>query len=60
VGAEALEAYPRPDEDRPSPSAAFIGTVGLFKKSGFTVVRAPLRGLPKAWVRRYAMRRMLA
>ncbi len=40
-GAEALEAYPRPDEDRPSPSAAFIGTVGLFKNSGFTVVRGP-------------------
>ncbi len=56
-GADALEAYPRPDEDRPSASSAFLGTVGLFRKAGFEVVRAPLDGLPKAWVRRFAVRR---
>lgn len=58
-GAEALEAYPRPNEDRPSPAAGYFGTVGLFAKSGFEVVRPPIEGLPKNWVRRYAMRRSL-
>ena len=44
---------------RPSPSAAFIGAAGLFMKADFHVVRTPLDGLPKAWVRRYAVRRAL-
>ncbi len=51
-GADALEAYPRPDADRASPAASYFGTVRLFAKSGFKVVRAPIEGLPKTWVRR--------
>lgn len=57
--ADALEAYPRPDADSPSLAAGSFRTVRLFAKSGFEVVRAPIEGLPKSWVRRYAMRRWL-
>jgi GNAT superfamily N-acetyltransferase len=55
-GAEAVEAYPRASNQRIEDDYAFFGTEKLFRKAGFAVVRKPLRGQPKGWVPRVAMR----
>jgi GNAT superfamily N-acetyltransferase len=55
-GAEAVEAYPRASNRRIEDDYAFFGTEKLFRKAGFAVVRKPIRGQPKGWVPRVAMR----
>jgi GNAT superfamily N-acetyltransferase len=55
-GAPAVEGYPREASAPVAPVAAFYGTVTLFHRAGFTVVRPPLAGLPRTWTPRYTMR----
>lgn len=56
-GAPVVEGYPRAGEAAVSPAVAYFGTVPLFRKAGFEVVRPPQPGLPKNWVPRATMRR---
>jgi GNAT superfamily N-acetyltransferase len=56
-GASAVEGYPRDGTAVVSPAAAYFGTVPLFRKAGFELVRPPRSGLPKNWVPRATMRR---
>jgi GNAT superfamily N-acetyltransferase len=55
-GAPAVEGYPRDPSAPVAPVAAFYGTVTLFRRVGFTLVRPPLAGLPGTWTPRYTMR----
>ena len=55
-GAPAVEGYPR-DPTEPIPAEeAFYGTVAMFTRAGFAVVRPPPPGLPETWAPRYTMR----
>jgi GNAT superfamily N-acetyltransferase len=56
-GAPAVEGYPRESEAAVSADAAYFGTVALFRKAGFEVVRPSQPGIPKNWVPRATMRR---
>jgi GNAT superfamily N-acetyltransferase len=55
-GAPAVEGYPRAPGTKVHDDFAFFGTVEMFRRAGYRVVRGPLPGLPKNWVPRYAMR----
>ena len=55
-GATAVEAYPRADGKRTGDDNAFYGTVPMFHRAGFEVVREPIQGLPRNWLPRVAMR----
>ena len=54
--AEAVEAYPRASNARIADDYAFFGTEELFRKAGFALIRKPIRGQPRGWVRRVTMR----
>jgi GNAT superfamily N-acetyltransferase len=55
-GAPAVEAYPRAGAARTGDDNAYFGTEPLFRRAGFRVVRKPLEGQPRNWVRRVTMR----
>ena len=55
-GAPAGEGYPRAPGMKVSDDFAFFGTVEMFRRAGYRVVRRPAGDLPKGWVPRYAMR----
>jgi hypothetical protein len=55
-GAPVVEGYPCDPTAPIAAEEAFYGTVAMFTQAGFTVVRPPLPGLPKAWTPRYTMR----
>lgn len=56
-GAPAVEAYPRAGNARVHDDFAYVGTEALFRKAGFRVIRGPLFGLPRRWIRRVTVRR---
>lgn len=55
-GAPAVEAYPRAGAARTGDDNAYFGTEPLFRRAGFKVIRKPLKGLPRNWLPRVAMR----
>jgi len=55
-GAPAVEAYLRAGMKRVHDDFAFFGTERMFRRAGFSVVRGPLKGMPKNWVPRVTMR----
>lgn len=55
-GAPAVEAYPRAGADRAADDSVYFGTEPLFRRAGFRRVRGPLKGLPRNWLPRVAMR----
>lgn len=55
-GAPAVEAYPRAGRVRVHDDFAYYGTEPLFRRAGFSVIRRPLKGLPKNWTPRVTMR----
>lgn len=57
AGVPAVEGYPRSDDEALTPGSAFVGTVGLFRRAGFRVVRDPLPGLPGSYSPRWTVRR---
>lgn len=57
AGAAAVEGYPRGDDEALTPGSAFVGTVGLFRRAGFRVVREPVTGLPRSYSPRWTVRR---
>jgi GNAT superfamily N-acetyltransferase len=59
LGAPAVEAYPRAASDRTHDDFAYFGTAAMFRKAGFRQIRGTLPGLPKSWVPRVTMRRVV-
>lgn len=55
-GAPAVEAYPRAGSERTGDDNAYFGTEDLFARAGFQVVRGPIKGRPRNWLPRLAMR----
>jgi GNAT superfamily N-acetyltransferase len=55
-GAPAVEGYPRAPGRKVADDFAFFGTVAMFKRAGFRVIRKPARDLPRGWAPRYTMR----
>jgi len=55
-GAPEVEAYPRAGAARVHDDFAYFGTEALFRRAGFRVVRGPLTGLPRNWIRRVTVR----
>lgn len=59
-GAPAVEAYPRAGTDRTADDSVYYGSEPLFRRAGFRLVRKPLKGLPRSWAPRVAMRLVCA
>jgi GNAT superfamily N-acetyltransferase len=57
AGVAAVEGYPRGDDDGLTPGSMFVGTVSLFRRAGFDVVREPVPGLPRSYSPRWTVRR---
>ena len=55
-GAPAVEAYPRAGGERTGDDNAYFGTVPMFARAGFGVIRDPLANRPRNWVARLVMR----
>ncbi len=55
-GAPCVEAYPRAGNERTQADNVYFGTEALFAKAGFHLVRPPLEGLPRNWLKRVTMR----
>lgn len=59
AGVAAVEGYPRGDGGG-TPGSMFVGTVRLFERAGFEVVRPPLDGVPRTYSPRWTVRREAA
>jgi GNAT superfamily N-acetyltransferase len=57
AGVPAVEGYPRGEAEVLTPGSAFVGTVSLFRRAGFRVVRDPVPGLPRSYSPRWTVRR---